>query len=118
MRDLHAQLAAAIYQGVNCKYLLQSNRVDFEWKQSVARAQELVRKRKASITDFVAIARAIISRRRRKDWRICNWCGTPLLVGFYIDGELITRGKEFCGTYCRVYHHRRLVARAAPSSNG
>ena len=110
MRDLHARLALAIYsQNERCRNGF--NRKD--WKENLLRAKDLIRRRKlASNDDLAEITLAIIPRRRAKNWRkqLCGCCHTPLLIGYSLDGEQITRGKEYCSPACKM-RFRRYEAR-------
>jgi hypothetical protein len=110
MRDLHARLALAIYsQNERCRNGF--NRKD--WKENLLRAKDLIRRRKlASNDDLAEITLAIIPRRRAKNWRkqLCGCCHTLLLIGYSLDGEQITRGKEYCSPACKM-RFRRYEAR-------
>jgi len=110
MRDLHAQLALAIYsQDGRCPNGFNQK----EWKKNLLRAKDLVGKRRLTANDLGEITNAIIPRRRAKNWRkqLCGWCHTPLLIGYSLDGHKITRAKEFCSDACKMNKARALVRR-------
>jgi hypothetical protein len=106
MRDLLRSLAFAIYsQDDRCP--LGFNRK--EWMENLSRAKNNVQKRKAALNNLGDIVTAIIPRRRQNNWRklLCRTCHTPLLTGYILDGQKITRGKEFCCDRCRMVKYRR-----------
>lgn len=40
-------------------------------------------------------------------WKLCKGCGSLILRGFRINGELITRRREFCDDACKMVSKRR-----------
>jgi hypothetical protein len=104
MRDLLTSLALAIYmQDDQCPPQFKAR----EWDENLARAKANAEKRRPAL-NLGEITSAIIPRRRGKNWRelVCGACRTPLLTGYVLDGQKITRGKECCGDACRVAKHR------------
>src|SRR5215813_12977682 len=101
MRDLHARLALAIYRQDDCCPHGFNQR---EWNENLLRAKGRIEKRKLGTNDLGVITGAIIPRRWGVDWRerLCRWCRTPFLIGYFLDGEQITRGKEYCSPACKM----------------
>jgi hypothetical protein len=113
MHNLHNALSVAIYTGSD-KCPPEFDRR--EWRANLGRAKTLWA-RSGEPSDFGEIVNAIIPKRRnvkKPRWRklVCRSCRTPLLFGYVLDGEKITRAKEFCSDYCRVRMARVLERRA------
>jgi hypothetical protein len=82
-----------------------------EWRANLQRAKRLVARGK--VNEFAAIVSAIIPQRRnvkKPRWRklVCRSCRTWLLFGYVLDGQKITRSKQFCSDSCRVKAARML----------
>jgi hypothetical protein len=109
MRDLHNALAVAIHvESDKCPREFKRR----EWRGNLDLAKKLWTQR-GEPSGFGEIASAIIPKRRNVEkprWRklVCRSCRTPLLFGYVLDGEKITRAKEFCSDTCRVSAARKL----------
>jgi len=75
------------------------------WLFNLERARRLI----GSFVEPVDALGAMASRCSR---RACAYCHTPVLVGFRLDGRLITSRSLYCGPACRMRLRRRRPALA------
>ena len=77
-----------------------------EWSPNLARARKLVQG-KRGLWDEPSYAE--VGQRMKRKLPRCDWCQTPVLVGFRLNGKRIKRlnGRQFCSDACKMKRHRR-----------
>ena len=109
MRDMLLAVGMAVFSG------RQERPVGIEpkhWRHNIRLAKTLRRKRRLTRDQWSLgeICNAIIPRLRvngRVSQILCKACHTPLVFGYFVTGQKVTRRKESCSNACKMMAARR-----------
>ena len=109
MRDVLLAIGMAVFSG---RQERPEGMKPKHWRHNIRVAKKLLRERRLTKDQWTLgeICNAIIQRVRIKGrvrQILCKKCHTPILIGYIVSGQKVTRRKEFCSNACRTMKARR-----------